>query len=380
VVPADIRPLDTSERGDVYLLPAGEGGYLRLSADAVRLLRAVDEGVGFAELARRSRRGAGGPVTAGDVEAAHGRLLERIAEADADARTPGGGFWLRLRLIPASLVERVAAACSGAYHPLAASLLGLFVVGGAACGLAAGAQFATPAPGDFWTGYAVFLASLLAHEIGHASACARFGARPSEIGVVLYLVYPAFYSNVTAAWTLPRRQRVVVDLGGVYFQLVFAAACAFAWAAIGWAPLGVTLALIAGSCLLSLNPFLKLDGYWVVADALGVTNLGRQPARIAGHLWRRLRGSPVEPWPWPAPIAWTLVVYAVSSCVFLAWFLGGLMPLVLDTVRGYPALLLVRPLPLAELAPGAYVLLFAGLFALRILRRLVSLAGRAHFG
>ena len=56
------------------------------------------------------------------------------------------------------------------------------------------------------------------HEIGHASACRYCGARPGEMGVGVYLIWPAFYCDVTEAYRLDRRGRLRTDLGGVYFN------------------------------------------------------------------------------------------------------------------------------------------------------------------
>jgi putative peptide zinc metalloprotease protein len=386
---AGLQPLDTSERGSVYLLPLQGGGYVRLAPGAVRLLRAVEAGATFEELARTARRREGGPVAAAEIESAYTGILERIAEAERQAQAPTGAFWLRLRLIPARWVERIAAVGALAYHPAAAALLALLVGVGGWLVLSGPARPASALSSAFWPGYAVFLASLLAHEIGHASACARYRARPSEIGFVLYLIYPAFYSNVSEAWTLRRWQRVVVDLGGVYFELVFGALCALAYAWTGWGPLGVTLTMIGASCLLSLNPVLKFDGYWVVADALGVTNLGRQPKLLLRRLMRTLRGEPSAPLPWPAPVAAVLAAYTVVSLVFLAWFLGMLAPVVAGVALRYPDLLaeaarstwqLSWPPRLGELATATYVLAFAGLMAARLagppLGRAASRLGR----
>ena len=36
-----------------------------------------------------------------------------------------------------------------------------------------------------------------------------------------YITFPVFYTDVTDVWCLTRRQRVIVNLGGVYFQLIF---------------------------------------------------------------------------------------------------------------------------------------------------------------
>src|SRR3954447_26581072 len=51
-----------------------------------------------------------------------------------------------------------------------------------------------------------------AHELGHAAACRAGGGTPGGMGMGLYLVWPAFYTDVTDAYRLPRRSRLRVDL------------------------------------------------------------------------------------------------------------------------------------------------------------------------
>jgi putative peptide zinc metalloprotease protein len=42
------------------------------------------------------------------------------------------------------------------------------------------------------------------HELGHAAACRYGGAEPGTIGVGLYLLWPAFYNDVTDSYRLSR--------------------------------------------------------------------------------------------------------------------------------------------------------------------------------
>jgi putative peptide zinc metalloprotease protein len=390
---AGARPLDTSERRPVYLLPVTGGSYLRLSGSAYQLLRRVEAGASFDQLAAATRGADGRAVTAGELEAAYGQIADRVARAEHGAHLTGG-FWLRVTLLPAALVRPLAALGALAYRPAVAATLLVFLLAGGAMALAEGSARLPAGGAGFWPGYLLFVASLLAHELGHASACARFGAPPSEIGFVLYLVYPSFYSNVSAAWTLPRRQRLLVDLGGVYFQLLFGAALALVHAVAPWPPLRVALAFIAGSCLLSLNPLLKFDGYWVLADALGVTNLRQQTMRLAGRLVRRLRpgaragaGPAAAPIPWPARVLVPLALYSAVSLAFLAWFLWLLVPVVASLAARFPGLLAQVAGPIARgswpagpqlsaLASATYVLLFAGIMLARLARQLWTISPR----
>ena len=59
------------------------------------------------------------------------------------------------------------------------------------------------------------------HEIGHATATRYGGAEPGVMGAGIYIVWPAFYTDVTDAYRLNRSGRLRIDLGGVYFNCVF---------------------------------------------------------------------------------------------------------------------------------------------------------------
>ena len=48
------------------------------------------------------------------------------------------------------------------------------------------------------------VASAAFHEIGHAAACRYGGGRPGGMGAGIYIVWPAFYTDVTDAYRLPR--------------------------------------------------------------------------------------------------------------------------------------------------------------------------------
>jgi len=166
----------------------------------------------------------------------------------------------------------------------------------------------------------------------------RYGAKAGEIGGTIYLIFPAFYSDVSAAWGLLRWQRVIVDLGGIFFQLVVAALYVVAYKLSGWEPVKVALVLITGSCLFMLNPVFKSDGYWVVADAMGVTNLGQQPLRIFRHFIARLRRRPVQSLPWSMLVTATLALYTLLSFSVWGYFLWATLPMLWKQVLGYPSL------------------------------------------
>ena len=72
--------------------------------------------------------------------------------------------------------------------------------------------------------WAMIVVSAAFHEFGHAAACRYGGATPGAMGAGLYLVWPAFYTEVTDSYRLGRAGRLRVDLGGLYFNAVFTVA------------------------------------------------------------------------------------------------------------------------------------------------------------
>jgi putative peptide zinc metalloprotease protein len=329
--------VDTSEGHPVYLLAVGKHHtYLRLSPIAHHLLQQRSVGVSFASLAETMSQ-AGKPVSPAEVEMAYDKVVERITEIERSAKPIGADFLWRWTLLPESLVVRLASWLSMAFHkPIAYGLLAGIV---AATAIAPRQTFTfNDTPTGFLWSYLLFLGSLVMHELGHASACARYGARPSGIGLTIYLIFPAFYSDVSAAWELRRWQRVIVDLGGAFFQLVVGAGYAIAYTLSGWEPLKVAVMMIAGSCFFSLNPIFKFDGYWVVADALGVTNLSQQPCRILRHLFDRLRGRQAKPLPWSSFVTGVVTLYLLLSFGVWGYFLWLVLPMLWQRVLGYPSL------------------------------------------
>jgi Zn-dependent protease len=114
------------------------------------------------------------------------------------------------------------------------------------------------------------------HELGHAAAVSRFGLRPSRIGAGFFLIFPALFADVSEIWRLRSRKRIVVNLAGVFVQSWISVLLLIAWlvAPAAFAPALNAIYLVnLASIAANLIPFAKLDGYWVLADALDCPNL-----------------------------------------------------------------------------------------------------------
>ena len=136
---------------------------------------------------------------------------------------------------------------------------------------------------------------ILIHELGHAYACKYFGGEVRELGFMMLYFQPAFYCNVSDAWSFPQRSaRLWVTAAGGWIQLVVASLAAFVWwaAAPGTLVASVALAamLVGGVSTLftNANPLLPLDGYFALTDWLEIPNL-RLRALAHFQWWLRAR-------------------------------------------------------------------------------------------
>ncbi|MFP5298116.1 MAG: hypothetical protein ACLGHL_03915 [Actinomycetota bacterium] len=121
--------------------------------------------------------------------------------------------------------------------------------------------------------YALLIVSIGWHEFGHATACRYGGADPGVIGFGIYLVWPAFYTDVTDAYRLGKGGRVRTDLGGIYYNAIFSLVIAAAYLLTRFEPILLLILLQHLLMLYNFIPFLRMDGYYVIADLTGVPDL-----------------------------------------------------------------------------------------------------------
>jgi putative peptide zinc metalloprotease protein len=162
----------------------------------------------------------------------------------------------------------------------------------AAHGLTAGAQQVLRNPVDVIVVVALAVVSGLIHECGHAAGCRYSGARTGRIGVGIYLVWPSFFTNVTDSYRLSRGGRLRTDLGGVYFNLIFILALAGLYEATSSEILLLVIGITHLEMLEQLLPFVRFDGYFILSDLIGVTDLFARVVPILKSALLRHRKDP----------------------------------------------------------------------------------------
>ena len=178
---------------------------------------------------------------------------------------------------------------------------------------------------------------ILIHELGHGYACKYFGGEVRELGFMLVYFQPAFYCNVSDAWSFrDRGARLWVTAAGAWIQMVVASVAAVVWWAAAPGTLVAEIALAAmlvggvTTFFTNANPLLPLDGYFALSDWLEIPNLRHRAfAHFQWWVKRVVFGLDV-----PEPAATfrerrVFLIYGALSFVYIATLFVFLAMLVL---------------------------------------------------
>jgi putative peptide zinc metalloprotease protein len=176
----------------------------------------------------------------------------------------------------------------------------------------------------------VMLFSGLIHEIGHTSAAKAFGAKSGGIGFGFYLLTPVLYADVSNIWILERKKRIIVNIGGIYFELIFASLLVLIAFFIGYKPLFFLPLAIVFKTLFNLNPFMRNDGYWVLSDAINTPNLRKTSDEVLLKLIKGVEKNKFD------KKDYFLAMYSLINYILIYLFLFGLVILSPNSLISFP--------------------------------------------
>jgi len=174
------------------------------------------------------------------------------------------------------------------------------------------------------------VASSFFHEIGHASACKYFGIKHGGIGFGLYLNFPVLYTDVTEIWKLKRQQRCIVNIAGVYFQMFWQSALLIIFFATENDIIRYMILTMTFGFLMTLNPFFKFDGYWIVSDLLGVPNLKKRATELLSYLYHLISRKPTMKKTYLLKIGslekYCFLIYSLLVNIFMGYYFFYIIP------------------------------------------------------
>lgn len=148
---------------------------------------------------------------------------------------------------------------------------------------------------EFWVLTCVVL---FIHESAHGLSCKHYGGRVHNMGFHLIYLTPAFFTDVTEAWVYATRpQRLVTIISGAWSEMIICAIATPIWWGTpqGSAAHEVAYKLILitglGVIFINWNPLIKLDGYYLLTELIGIPTLKEDStayvsAVVKKHIWR----------------------------------------------------------------------------------------------
>jgi putative peptide zinc metalloprotease protein len=162
-------------------------------------------------------------------------------------------------------------------------------------------------------GLVVFAAAF--HEFGHATGSRYGGAPPGVMGFGIYIVWPAFYTDISESHRLGRGGRLRADLGGIYFHSIFILLLATTYFLTGFEPLLLAAVVLQVEVVRQLLPLIRFDGYYVLSDVIGVPDLFQRlkPILVSVIPWRKTDPKVLELKAWARVVVsiWVLLVIFV---------------------------------------------------------------------
>lgn len=129
-------------------------------------------------------------------------------------------------------------------------------------------------------------ATKILHEFGHGLTCKHFGGECHEMGVMILVLTPCLYCNVSDSWLLPSKwQRAAIGAAGIYIEILLASICTFLW----WFSqpglfhnlcLNVMFISSVTTIIFNANPLLRYDGYYILSDIMEIPNLRQKATTI----------------------------------------------------------------------------------------------------
>ncbi|MDR1181737.1 MAG: M50 family metallopeptidase [Bacteroidales bacterium] len=326
----EVQQFATSDKTQQYI--AGyEGRHFEISESVACLIIVMQDSETLTEVAKKYRSPYGKQYSESHLE----KIVERciIPILNAPQTQQKHPFLFKLELLSQSTIEKFSDVLKFVFHKYVIFGLLLCIITLDCWFIANTTMLIHFGDVNVYIIFGVLLLLLLSsfiHELGHASACRYFNVKHGGIGFGLYLTFPVFYTDVSETWKLKRKERIVVNMAGVYFQLIvlipFFLIYLFTYNhTIKWFLLTVNVSL-----LVTLNPFFKFDGYWIVSDLLGVPNLRKKSTKLIVHFFKKLLKRETGRVPFLKQIKvrerMALIVYTIIVNLFFGFYFFYLIP------------------------------------------------------
>lgn len=174
-----------------------------------------------------------------------------------------------------------------------------------------------------WFGVTWLVLKLL-HETAHGVACKKFGGQVHSCGMLLLLLIPLPYVDVTSSWRFINKwQRILVAAAGMMVEVFVAAIACMVWAAAEPGPLkyhagNIIITATLHTLIFNANPLMKFDGYYMLSDFLEIPNLATRGRAYLKSVFKWLYfGAKAKP---VSEVGIRGVIVKTYGFLAMAWF------------------------------------------------------------
>lgn len=296
-----VHLMDVNEEGRQYIVSFGNESFYKISEGIKLIIDEIDGEKNFAEISSILKRKYNAQLDPKFIQKViindlGSKGLVKGVEASYDASSESK-LWFHIRLLDGKHFEKLALNLTFLFKwPFALSILGLSIFISA---------YQIENFGYFYNSQfndnigsvsiiMVFLSFLfvIGHEFGHIVASYSFKVRPRDVGIGLYLFMPVFYVDLREVWILNKRQRAIINAAGFYFQfimlLLFSPMMLMNNAFFNKDIYNLLINFNIVILFFNLNPLIRGDGYWILADLLGIVNIHQRTTDVILNYIRKI--------------------------------------------------------------------------------------------
>jgi len=162
------------------------------------------------------------------------------------------------------------------------------------------------------------------HEFGHGMMCKHFGGECHEMGVMVLVLTPCLYCNVSDSWLLPSKwHRAAIGAGGMYVELIMASVATWIWwfsepGLLNHLCLNIMFVCSVSTLIFNANPLLRYDGYYILSDITEIPNLRQKSTAVLSRkmgLWFLGLEQPEDPF-LPERNQIFFAIYSVAAAIY----------------------------------------------------------------
>ncbi len=230
------------------------------------------------------------------------------------------------------------------YHPAAVACCMLFALSALLLVMIQWDVFQSRLPGfhqffslnNAWVLVVALAVTKVIHEFGHGLTCKHFGGECHEMGVLILVLTPCLYCNVSDSWLLRNKwHRAAIGVGGMYIEVIIASICTYLWwfsepGLLNQLCLSTMFVCSVSTVVFNANPLLRYDGYYILSDIVEIPNLRQKSSDILNRKlgWWCLGIEPREDPFLPQRNHLFFASYSVAAAVYrwvvvfsILWFL-----------------------------------------------------------